>query len=123
MVAGLPYRCASSIIQAFSCQSPGTDLSPRQWGDKVRAASTHTGPWPKVSVWHGTSDTVNGYPHRTYRDPAGRTVVESRSLTGMAHGQPIDPGTGPTNCGRPAPYILDVNICAAYQITSFWGLT
>jgi poly(hydroxyalkanoate) depolymerase family esterase len=149
VVAGLPYRCATSLAQAFGCQSPGTNLTPRQWGDKVRAASGHTGPWPTLSIWHGTSDTtvayrnltelvdqwtdvhgtdqtadatetVNGYPHRTYRDSTGRAVVESWSITGMGHGQPINPGAGTANCGRPAPYILDVDICAAYHIANFW---
>ena len=29
---------------------------------KLRAASNHTGPWPKLSIWHGTADrTVEVY--------------------------------------------------------------
>ena len=151
VVAGLPYRCADTLIQALSCMSPGTNLTPRQWGDKVRAASSHPGPWPTISLWHGTadstvaysnlnelmeqwtdvhgtdqiaevSDTVNGYPHKGYQDSAGRVVVETYAITGMNHGQPIDPGTGAQNCGTPAPYILDVNICVADHIARFWGL-
>jgi len=27
-------------------------------GDRVRAASRHRGSWPKISVWHGTSDPI-----------------------------------------------------------------
>jgi feruloyl esterase len=27
-------------------------------GDRVRAASRHRGPWPRISVWHGTSDSI-----------------------------------------------------------------
>ncbi|GAB3839271.1 alpha/beta hydrolase family esterase [Kribbella italica] len=152
VVAGLPYRCATTLVQAYGCQNPGTDLSPRQWGDKVRAASQHRGPWPTLSVWHGTADTtvayrnltelaeqwtdvhgadqtadgvgtVNGYPHHTYRDQSGRAVVETWSITDMRHGQPIDPGAGPDNCGQPAPYILDVDVCAAGHIATFWGLS
>lgn len=151
VVAGIPYRCATTLSQAFACMNPGVDLTPAQWGDKVRAASSHTGPWPAVSIWHGTSDTtvapanltelvdqwtnvhgadrtpdlsdtVAGYPHKVYRDPAGRPVVETYEITGMPHGQPVDPGTGPTQCGATAPYILDVDICAAYHIARFWNL-
>lgn len=151
VVAGLPYRCATTVSQAFSCMNPGSNLSPAAWGDKVRAASTHTGPWPTVSIWHGSSDTtvvpmnstelmeqwtnvhgadqtadvsdtVAGYPHKVYRDGAGASVVETYSITGMAHGQPVDPGTGAQQCGVAAAYILDVNICAAYHIGTFWGL-
>lgn len=143
IVAGLPYQCATSVVAAFGCMNPGTNLSPAQWGDKVRAAFAHSGPRPKVSIWHGTadttvrplngaelveqwtnvngtdqtpdvSDTVGGYPHRVY----GGTV-EHYSITGMNHGQPVDPGTGATQCGSTAAYMLDVNACAAYHLARF----
>ncbi len=146
IVAGLPYQCATSMGAAFSCMSPGTNLTPAQWGDRVRAAATHSGPRPKVSIWHGTadstvvplngtelveqwtnvngtdqtpdvSDTVAGYPHKVY----GGTV-EYYSITGMNHGQPVDPGTGSTQCGSAASWMLDVNICTAYHLTRFWGI-
>lgn len=146
IVAGLPYHCATSVASAFGCMNPGTNLSPAQWGDKVRAAFSHSGPRPKVSIWHGTadttvrplngtelveqwtdvngtdqtpdvSDTVAGYPHRVY----GGTV-EHYSITGMNHGQPVDPGTGATQCGSTAAYMLDVNACAAYHLARFWGI-
>ncbi|HVK21496.1 MAG TPA: PHB depolymerase family esterase [Actinokineospora sp.] len=147
VVAGIPYRCATTVSAAFNCMSPGVGLTPAQWGDKVRAAFSHTGPRPKVSIWHGTadttvkpvngvelvdqwtnvlgtdqtpevSDTVGGYPHRVYG-----SVVESFDITGMNHGQPVDPGSGPAQCGTAAAYILDVNVCAAHHIARFWGLT
>jgi hypothetical protein len=39
-------------------QSPARPAS--ELGDLVRNASKHRGPWPKVSVWHGSADrTVN----------------------------------------------------------------
>ncbi|MGH3434180.1 MAG: extracellular catalytic domain type 1 short-chain-length polyhydroxyalkanoate depolymerase, partial [Thermocrispum sp.] len=149
VVAGIPYRCATNLTEAFSCMNPGVDLTPAQWGDKVRAASSHTGPWPVLSVWHGTSDTtvvpanlrelvdqwtnvhgtdrtadhsdtVAGYPHKVYQDPTGRAVVETYEITGMGHGQPIDPGTMAEQCGVTAAYILDVDICAAYHMVRFW---
>jgi hypothetical protein len=40
----------------------------------------------------------------------------------MGHGQPVDPGTGAEQCDVTAPYILDVNVCAAVHITHFWGI-
>lgn len=150
-VAGIPYRCATGSTQAFNCMSPGTDLTPTQWGDKVRSASTWTGPWPKVSIWHGTSDTtvvpmnmtetmeqwtnvhgidqtadvsdtIKGYPHKVYKNASGAALVETFSLTSMGHGQPVDPGTGTDQCGVAGAYILDVNICASYFISQFWGI-
>ncbi|HET8641972.1 MAG TPA: PHB depolymerase family esterase [Pseudonocardiaceae bacterium] len=152
IAAGVPYRCAESQSAAFTCMFSGVNLSPQQWGDKVRGASSHAGPWPVLSVWHGTSDgtvvranmtelvdqwtnvhgtdqtpdvsdTVAGYPHRVYRNGSGRAVVESFEITGMGHGQPIDPGTGSTQCGLTGDsYIVDVNICSAYRMGLFWGI-
>jgi poly(hydroxyalkanoate) depolymerase family esterase len=151
IVAGLPYRCATSQSAAFSCMNPGTDLTPAQWGDKVRAASSHSGAWPIVSIWHGdsdyvvrpanltesmqqwtnvhgidqtadVSDTVGGFPHKIYKDAAGMPRVETYTITGMGHGTPVDPGTGETQCGTAGAYILDVNLCSSYYIGHFWSL-
>jgi len=151
IVAGPPHRCATTLIEAFSCMYPGRDLTPTQWGGFVRAASQHTGPWPTVSIWHGTADytvatanqreqvdqwtdvhgipttpsatdTVAGFPHAVYRTADGRTVVETVTLTGMGHGQPVDPGTSATSCGRAGAYILDVNLCAARHLGTTWQL-
>ncbi|HET9141885.1 PHB depolymerase family esterase [Actinophytocola sp.] len=151
VVAGLPYRCATVLFEAFSCMNPGRNLTPAQWGDRVRAASPHRGPWPTMTVWHGTmdflvaqanqrelveqwtnvhgipatpsgTDTVAGYPHAVYRDGTGRTVVETYTITNMGHGQPVDPGAGSPRCGRATAYVLDVNICAAHHLALFWAL-
>jgi poly(hydroxyalkanoate) depolymerase family esterase len=150
VVAGIAYRCAASMIDAFSCMNPGKNNTPAALGDKVRAASSHTGPWPTVSVWQGSADytvapanatelveqwtnvhgipatptstdTVAGYPHAMYA-ANGRTVVETYTITGMGHGQPLDPGTGAAQCGTAGAYLLDVNICAAAHMGTAWNL-
>ena len=151
VVAGIPYGCANGMTAAFSCMNPGSDLTPAQWGAKVRAASSWTGPWPIVSIWHGASDTtvrptnatesleqwtdvhgidrtpdvedtIAGNPHKVYKDSSGATRVETVLITGMGHGTPVDPGTGETQCGTAGAYILDVNVCSTYYIGRFWGL-
>jgi poly(hydroxyalkanoate) depolymerase family esterase len=151
VVAGLPFRCATSLVDGFMCMNPGKNNTPAQWGDLVRGASSHTGPWPTVSVWQGdadytvakanlteivdqwtnvhgipetptSTDTVAGYPHAVYQDGSGRTLVQTFTLTGMGHGQPVDPGTGEGQCGTAAAYILDVNICAAWHMSQEWNL-
>jgi poly(hydroxyalkanoate) depolymerase family esterase len=143
IVAGVAYRCAPNIIDPFLCTSA-------ELGDAVRAASPHPGPWPTVSIWQGTadflvppahatklveqwtnvhgipptptsSDTVAGYPHATYA-AGSRTAVETYTLTGMGHGQPIDPGTGTRQCGQAGAALLDVNICAAWHLGTTWQL-
>ncbi len=147
VVAGVPDGCATTLFGAAFCQFPGRDRTPAAWGAEVRASSTHTGPWPVVSIWHGTADlvvapvnqretaeqwadvhgvattpsaigTVAGYPRAEYRDAAGRTVVETVTIPGMGHGQPVDPQA----CGAAAPFVLDVDVCAAAEIGRFWGL-
>ncbi|MBX3698324.1 MAG: PHB depolymerase family esterase [Dokdonella sp.] len=151
ILSGIPFNCGTGTSAAFSCMNPGSDLTPAQWGNKVRAASSWSGPWPRVSIWHGDadytvrpanltesmeqwtnvhgidqtpelSDTVAGYPHKEYRNASGTTLVETYTITGMGHGTPVDPGTGPTQCGTAGAYILDVNICSSYYIGRFWGL-
>jgi poly(hydroxyalkanoate) depolymerase family esterase len=119
--AGGPYRCASTMNEAFTCMSPGIDKTPVAWGDLVRGAySGYTGPRPRVSIWHGTSDftvkssnlteameqwtnvhgidqtadtteTVAGFPHKVYRNSTGTALVETYELTGMGHAVAVDP--------------------------------
>jgi poly(hydroxyalkanoate) depolymerase family esterase len=152
VVAGVPFKCASSATETTACNNGTNNLTPAQWGDKVRGASSWTGPWPRVSVWHGTADakvapmnlteimeqwtnvhgidqtadttdTVAGYPHNVYKNGSGTALVETYSITGMGHGQPVDPGTGATQCGVATGYNLDVNICASYYISTWFGIT
>ena len=123
-----------------------------EWGDLVRAASPHRGPWPKVSVWHGSADatvkpmnageivkqwsdvhgvasaapreeTVDGYPRRVWRNAAGEEVIEEYTITGMAHGAPLATGDGDEHFGAAGPFLLEVGISSSYHIAKFWGLT
>jgi poly(hydroxyalkanoate) depolymerase family esterase len=148
VIAGLPYRCATSMVNAFSCMNPGVDRTPAQWGDLVRGAfSGYAGPRPKVAIWHGTSDPtvvplnaaesrdqwtnvagVSTTPTGTAALPAntsleryGNDVVRLYRVAGMGHGTPVDPGTGPEQCGTAAAYFLDT-ICSTYHDAVYFGL-
>lgn len=153
VVAGLPHGCAQAAGSPWVCMSAGGGQSPRQWGDRVRAARPgYTGPWPRLTVFHGTadtkvrpvnmtdltaqwtdvhgadrapdvSDTVAGHPHQLFHGPGGDPVVETYALTGMPHGQPVDPGTGPGQCGTAGPNLPDAGLCAAYRMAAAWGLS
>jgi len=152
VVAGLPYGCAQAAGSPWVCMYVGATQTAKQWGDRVRAARPgYTGPWPTLTVFQGSadytvkpvnmtdlmkqwtdvhgadqsadvSDTVAGYPHQVFRDASGNAVVETYSITGMGHGQPVDPGSGSGQCGTAGAYILDVNLCAAYRLGLAWGL-
>ncbi|MFL5532808.1 MAG: PHB depolymerase family esterase, partial [Gemmatimonadales bacterium] len=56
VIAGVPYRAAIGVPAALRCMFQGQVRSARAWGALVRAASRHPGPWPKLSVWHGSAD-------------------------------------------------------------------
>lgn len=57
IASGLPAQCATSQTAASSCQYGSLNLTPAQWGDKVRAQNPgYPGPWPRVAIWQGTAD-------------------------------------------------------------------
>jgi feruloyl esterase len=149
IIAGIAYGCAGSVGEAFQCMAGGGRTPATTLGDNVRRASRHQGPWPRVSVWHGTADptvtssngedivrqwltvhglrakpniveTVDGYPHRVWTDKEGRPAVEQYEITGMGHGTPLSPGDG--NVGKAGPHMLDVDISSTQKIADFWGL-
>ncbi len=60
IIAGLPFGAAANVRDALEAMRSAPLKTPQAWGDLVRAASSHTGPWPKISIWHGGLDlTVN----------------------------------------------------------------
>ncbi|MFI8763560.1 PHB depolymerase family esterase [Streptomyces sp. NPDC053792] len=115
------------------------------------AAPAGTTSWPRVAVWQGTADTtvkpanatelrdqwtdvwgIGQTPSRTeslaggttlseYDDASGAPAVQVYSVSGMAHGLAVDPGSGPDQCGSTGTYYLDT-ICSSYHTARFWGL-
>jgi poly(hydroxyalkanoate) depolymerase family esterase len=149
VIAGLPFGTARSVPQAFDRMRAHGGAGPDALAERVRSASTHKGPWPILSVWHGTSDvtvdpsnaralvdqwrvvhgivrdpsrtdTVNGYPHRVWKDAGGREVIEEYVITGMGHGTPLSAGDGFGEV--PGPFMLDVGISSTRAIARFWKL-
>lgn len=150
IIAGLPYGCASTVAQAFD-RMRGHDLpGEAQLAAVVRGASSHPGPWPLISIWHGSADAtvspvnagailgqwralhgakadptrvdaVDGYLHRVWCDADGREVIEDYGITGMGHGTPLCT-SGEDGCGKTGAYMLEAGISSAHHICSFWGL-
>ena len=58
IMAGVPYSCATTLSQSFSCLQSSVAKTPKDWGDLVRKASQATTAWPIVSIWQGTADKV-----------------------------------------------------------------
>jgi poly(hydroxyalkanoate) depolymerase family esterase len=151
IIAGLPYGAAGSVQEAFEAMFKGRRWPARHWGDLVRAASSHRGPWPRISVWHGSADTTvvpmnadeivkqwadvhglpasptertteSGFARAVWRDRDGREVIESVTIPGMAHGTPLASGEGEERCGHAGPFLLEVGVSSSYHIARFFGL-
>lgn len=151
IIAGLPYGCAATLPQAFDQMRAQGQPSERALAAKVRGASKHTGPWPTVSVWHGTSDhivdaanaeaivgqwrslqgleakpsrteTVDGHTRRIWNDAQGDARIEAYEIKGMGHGVPLATH-GTSAVGVSGAYMLEVGISSTEHIARTWGLT
>jgi len=152
IIAGLPYGVATNVREALSGMFVSPARPSRELGDFVRNASKHRGPWPKVSVWHGSADltvnpanadeivkqwldvhhlpaapmsqgTVDGYPRQLWWNSDGETVVESYTITNMAHGTPIGTAENDQRYGTQGAFLIEAGISSSYHIANFFGLT
>ena len=152
IMSGVAYRCATTVNEAYSCQSPGVSKTPQQWGDLVRAAATFSGARPPVQIWHGATDsivktmnqgelvkqwtdvfgtdatpdameTIGPATKAQYKNGAGKVVVETYTIAGMGHGVAIG-NEGSAMCPTAAgAYFLDVKVCSTVRAAEFFGLT
>lgn len=59
IMAGLPYKCATSAPDAYNCMNPGVDKAPAEWAELAKSGNpSWDGPWPRVAIWQGTGDTT-----------------------------------------------------------------
>jgi poly(hydroxyalkanoate) depolymerase family esterase len=152
VIAGLPYGIASNVQQAINGMFQSPSRPARELGDLVRNASKYKGPWPKLSVWHGSADrtvnpsnaseivkqwldvhhlpptpmaesTVDGYPRALWWNADGETLVESYTITDMAHGTPLGIGDNDERYGAAGAFMIEAGISSSYHIASFFGLT
>lgn len=149
IIAGLPYGTASSVPEAFDRMRGHGLQESGILADRVRHASDYRGPWPSVSVWHGTADqtvdpinmeaiiaqwhcvhdidetpatgTMNGHRVRRWSNAEGVTVIEAYAIKGMGHGTPIR-NSGLYARGSARPFMLDVGISSTWHIANSWGL-
>lgn len=152
IVAGLPYGIAHTVQEALSAMYRSPVHTGRQLGDLVRGASAHTGAWPRISVWHGGADRtvspanageivkqwldlhglpqqpmseaqVDGYPRQVWWNVDGETLVESYTITHMAHGTPIGIGGNEEHYGAEGAFLIESGISSSWHIAQFFGLT
>jgi poly(hydroxyalkanoate) depolymerase family esterase len=149
IIAGLPYGCAASIPEAFDRMRGHGLPSERELEARVRRASGHKGPWPTLSLWHGSADrtvapnnmdsivsqwralhglqdvspeqsAVGPHSRSIWRDESGVARIEAFEIAGMGHGTPLG---GNDDIGVPAAFMLDAGISSTRHIARFWQLT
>ena len=60
VMAGLPYKAATSSLNAYTAMNGGVTKTPAQWGALVKAQNPGFTSFPQVAIFHGSSDvTVN----------------------------------------------------------------
>jgi poly(3-hydroxybutyrate) depolymerase len=150
IVAGVPYGCADTVAKALQCMNPGIDQTPAEWRRHVSDLTGLEGRIPPVSIWQGNADArvvprngqelveqwtaVHGVPatpariersgritRELYTDGAGITRVESVAVEGLGHAFPISTSAG-SSCGQPGDFVVSAGVCAAMEISRFWGL-
>ena len=152
VIAGLPFGIAGNMREALSGMMTSPARPSRELGDLVRNASRHRGPWPRLSVWHGSADRtvhpgnadeivkqwldlhglpetamseaeVDGHPRQVWWNAEGETVVESYTISGMAHGTPLALAGNDERYGAEGAFLIEAGISSSYHIAKFFGLT
>jgi poly(hydroxyalkanoate) depolymerase family esterase len=152
VIAGLPFGVASNVQEALNGMFQSASRPASELGDLVRHASNHKGPWPKISVWHGSADrtvnpananeivkqwldvhhlpqapmsesNVDGYPRQIWWNTDGETVVECYTITDMAHGTPLGTADDDQRYGAQGAFLIEAGISSSYHIANFFGLT
>jgi poly(hydroxyalkanoate) depolymerase family esterase len=152
IIAGLPFGVASNVRDALLGMRASPSRPAEKLGDLVRKASNHRGPWPKLSVWHGSADrTVNpgnadeivkqwldvhnlppepmsevmvdGHPRQVWWNTDGETIIESYTITDMAHGTPLGKAENDHAYGAQGAFMIEAGISSSYHIAKFFGLT
>jgi hypothetical protein len=67
--------------------------------------------------------TVDGYPRQIWWNADGETVVESYSVTDMAHGAPLGAAENDERYGAEGAFLIEAGISSSYHIARFFGLT
>ena len=151
VIAGVPYAAAATVAEAFDRMRGHGLPDTATLAARMLAAAPETKALPILSVWQGSADatvdpanaealvaawcalhdtppiaaehqTMGRHQTRSWRDAAGRAIVESHVIAGMGHGTPLATH-GHEACGVAGPYMLDVGVSSTRRIAAFWGIS
>ena len=153
IIAGLPFGVASNVREALSGMMQSTSRPAGELGDLVRKRLEAQGPvaesvgvarqrrphresraTPTKSSSNGSTCTacrrrrcrtgdVDGYPREVWWNADGETVVESYTITDMAHGTPLGLAGNDERYGAEGAFLIEAGISSSYHIANFFGLT
>src|SRR5260221_12151295 len=66
---------------------------------------------------------VDGYPRQVWWNADGETIVESYTITDMAHGTPLGTADNDERYGAQGAFLIEAGISSSYHIANFFGLT
>ncbi len=147
IIAGLPYGCAATVPEAFDRMRGHGVPSERTLQQLLRSATNHPGPWPRISIWHGSSDqtvasanakaiasqwlcvhglastpeysgTQSKLNRQVWCDPSGDALIEINLISAMGHGTPL----GSDGLGTSGPFMLDVGVSSTREIARSWNI-
>ncbi|KAA0687346.1 hypothetical protein DTW90_33290 [Neorhizobium sp. P12A] len=150
IIGGLPYGTASGVGQAFERMRGQNAPMVSQLQAAPKTAASGWGPWPSISVWHGTHDetvkpinakqialqwvgshqisdapdviaTINGHSRKIWLDESGKEVIEVNLIKGMGHGVPLS-FTAKAPLGTSGQFMLEAGISSTARIARSWGL-
>ena len=149
IIAGIAHGVAGSMAEGLDRMRGRRLPDAATIAALARDAARHDGPWPRLSVWHGSADTsvaainaeailaswaslcglsaptgaatVNGHQRRVWRDARGPDQIEAHIITGMGHGLPMT-SIGPEACGTPGSHFLECGLSSTRRIAAFWGI-
>ena len=149
IMAGVPYKCATDVVTASSCTTGATKTA-EEWGALVRGATSFSGSYPRVQIWHGAMDyTVNtanatelvkqwtnvwgidqtadatetiSTATRTQHVAGGSVAVELYMVNGMGHAIAIGADAMGPCPATSAAFYADAKICSTLRAAEFFGL-
>ncbi|WP_413990622.1 alpha/beta hydrolase family esterase [Labrys okinawensis] len=146
IIAGLPHGTATSIPEAFDRMRGHGGPSGKALQALVERASRHAGPWPTLSILHGTADATvavsnadaiveqwrglhglaaapssvvksKNHTRKAWTKADGTEVITQYLIDGMGHGTPIS-----ATDGVAAPFMLDVGLSSTRELAQMWKL-
>jgi poly(hydroxyalkanoate) depolymerase family esterase len=150
IISGLPYGVAGTVAEAFERMQGRNPPTVSRLQSILKSASNHGGPWPSISIWHGThdqtvrprnadqiakqwsgvhglateptrSELIHGHTRKVWLDAKGGQVVETYFVKGMGHGVPLATNSD-VAIGRAGPHMLETGISSTVRIARSWGL-